>query len=602
MKKMLCRMMALCLLLTLLLPMAGEARAASGSIEKCLQFVRDYNPDTGEFDEYSYPCVLVKTGQNNLVITAKEPKSGWITIVYNPADGKWWPTEYAQSWNKALHMYVADSSHGENEGYLSVGSATKNETIRYVAFNQDWNQVVVETVALEYEPGQIIPKDPIETGYTVAVVNSKNEVCAIEYAGICMTLATDEETFYGSSGQQETEPPATQPPAQQSTGAINALQKSAYLDGSSKDLVQESITSAVLLQYQGLNLVFTKLQPRDDMTTVFTSAAGNEIVLSSEEAGQFAEEIYMYITSDEYGEQEGFYPGGTVKKDEKITLVYWDWNNYERKIIQGKVTDYSNGRISTTLSGNLTYLALVLNSRDEVCGIYYGDGVIYPLITDEATFYGDSQSGETEPPATEPPATEPPVTEPPATEDNELIQDKREVVKLTDLDKLYGDAIVKKKSSRTGIYVLSGLAVAAVMLVVAVVVVKKKNKQRLDLELNEAEEGTQLADVFVDTGMQLRFNNGECVSVLRSLTVGRAPDNDIVIPKTSSSVSGHHCEIVLTNGVVYLRDVGSTNGTFVNGRRITPGQLVQLHGGMRVSLGGGNSREGFVVTVNGSRR
>jgi len=49
-------------------------------------------------------------------------------------------------------------------------------------------------------------------------------------------------------------------------------------------------------------------------------------------------------------------------------------------------------------------------------------------------------------------------------------------------------------------------------------------------------------------------------------TIGRRPYNDIVIDNLA--VSGEHAVISLTNGRATLEDVGSTNGTYVNGKAI----------------------------------
>jgi type VI secretion system protein len=46
-------------------------------------------------------------------------------------------------------------------------------------------------------------------------------------------------------------------------------------------------------------------------------------------------------------------------------------------------------------------------------------------------------------------------------------------------------------------------------------------------------------------------------------TIGRAPDNDWVLPDAGRLVSGHHCEIEYRSGAYWLRDT-STNGVFVN--------------------------------------
>lgn len=51
------------------------------------------------------------------------------------------------------------------------------------------------------------------------------------------------------------------------------------------------------------------------------------------------------------------------------------------------------------------------------------------------------------------------------------------------------------------------------------------------------------------------------------ITVGRLGDNDAQID--DGSVSSHHAEIELGEGSAVLRDLGSTNGTFVNGEQLT---------------------------------
>ena len=62
-------------------------------------------------------------------------------------------------------------------------------------------------------------------------------------------------------------------------------------------------------------------------------------------------------------------------------------------------------------------------------------------------------------------------------------------------------------------------------------------------------------------------------------TVGRVSDNAFEIPE--ASVSSHHAELVLRGQDVLVRDLGSTNGSFINGERITEallksGQILRL--------------------------
>lgn len=63
------------------------------------------------------------------------------------------------------------------------------------------------------------------------------------------------------------------------------------------------------------------------------------------------------------------------------------------------------------------------------------------------------------------------------------------------------------------------------------------------------------------------------------ITIGRLEDNSF--PLTEPSVSSHHCEIITKGDTVTVRDLNSTNGTFINGEKITeavlkPGQTLRL--------------------------
>lgn len=56
--------------------------------------------------------------------------------------------------------------------------------------------------------------------------------------------------------------------------------------------------------------------------------------------------------------------------------------------------------------------------------------------------------------------------------------------------------------------------------------------------------------------------------------IGRAPDCDVRFDKVRDpKVSNHHAEIMLEDGAYYVVDVGSTNGTLVNGRRVVKHKL-----------------------------
>jgi hypothetical protein len=62
--------------------------------------------------------------------------------------------------------------------------------------------------------------------------------------------------------------------------------------------------------------------------------------------------------------------------------------------------------------------------------------------------------------------------------------------------------------------------------------------------------------------------------------IGRSEDNDFTINHTS--VSTHHCEIIVSDAGVMLKDLGSTNGTFINR---SPVQEVWLQPGQHIQFG-----------------
>jgi pSer/pThr/pTyr-binding forkhead associated (FHA) protein len=78
------------------------------------------------------------------------------------------------------------------------------------------------------------------------------------------------------------------------------------------------------------------------------------------------------------------------------------------------------------------------------------------------------------------------------------------------------------------------------------------------------------------------LEEGDVVSLdTHPLTVGRAGNNDVPLPGDEFA-SGRHARFEPRRDGVYVEDIGSTNGTFVNGirltrdRRLTPGDVVRV--------------------------
>lgn len=74
------------------------------------------------------------------------------------------------------------------------------------------------------------------------------------------------------------------------------------------------------------------------------------------------------------------------------------------------------------------------------------------------------------------------------------------------------------------------------------------------------------------------------------LVIGRKKECDIRIPV--SSVSREHCEVRVEGGKVMVKDLGSSNGTYVNRERVQEGELAA---GSILAVGPGT----FVVRIDG---
>ena len=61
----------------------------------------------------------------------------------------------------------------------------------------------------------------------------------------------------------------------------------------------------------------------------------------------------------------------------------------------------------------------------------------------------------------------------------------------------------------------------------------------------------------------------ESLLVLTGIISGKSPSNDIYREFQKSTVSREHCEIFIDDdNIIFLTDLNSTNGTFVNGTKI----------------------------------
>ncbi|WP_244833953.1 FHA domain-containing protein [Clostridium sp. BJN0001] len=86
---------------------------------------------------------------------------------------------------------------------------------------------------------------------------------------------------------------------------------------------------------------------------------------------------------------------------------------------------------------------------------------------------------------------------------------------------------------------------------------KKRVRRRLDNFGLEVMIGTQ----------DNTLREGSVIPIRGDFTIGRKNENGIIIREPH--VSGIHAKICLRNNSVFIEDLNSTNGTFVNNKKIT---------------------------------
>ncbi|HHV30105.1 FHA domain-containing protein [Acetivibrio mesophilus] len=81
----------------------------------------------------------------------------------------------------------------------------------------------------------------------------------------------------------------------------------------------------------------------------------------------------------------------------------------------------------------------------------------------------------------------------------------------------------------------------------------------------------------------LDFKVEENYTLRKSVIIGRNDKNDIVIK--DPFISGIHAYIMAEGESVRIKDMGSKNGTFVNGVRLNEGEIIPLKDGDNIKIG-----------------
>ena len=131
------------------------------------------------------------------------------------------------------------------------------------------------------------------------------------------------------------------------------------------------------------------------------------------------------------------------------------------------------------------------------------------------------------------------------------------------------------------------ISLIAVIIATAVLLILHVNKRKTDFV-----EHNELRIQFISGSM-----NGRRFPLVKSVSVGRGGNNNIVIPPGTEGVSTNHCVVRESGGTITITDM-STFGTFLNGEnRLPKGQEITVKIGDIIYLG--SMKEAFRITRKG---
>lgn len=95
--------------------------------------------------------------------------------------------------------------------------------------------------------------------------------------------------------------------------------------------------------------------------------------------------------------------------------------------------------------------------------------------------------------------------------------------------------------------------------------------------------GIHLNTILQSTPATYLIFNKERIQLVEKITIGREADNDVVI--NNKLASRHHAVIQKIKDAFFIKDLDSTNGTYVNGELLPKDKYVRLAIGDKVTIG-----------------
>ena len=161
----------------------------------------------------------------------------------------------------------------------------------------------------------------------------------------------------------------------------------------------------------------------------------------------------------------------------------------------------------------------------------------------------------------------------------------RNVIPLTLASELQADA-----NNMMIIIICAAVAAVVIITLVLVLVLKKKKNKK------PAAPKTSGAVEFVLIGMGGTMDKREVVIPAGGLSIGRDGSRcTLVYPTDEPGISGLHCTVTVSGGIVLVKDENSSYGTFYNNQKLAPGATQPVQNGERFYLA--EPQNTFLVTM-----
>ncbi|MBP3568374.1 MAG: trypsin-like peptidase domain-containing protein [Lachnospiraceae bacterium] len=152
---------------------------------------------------------------------------------------------------------------------------------------------------------------------------------------------------------------------------------------------------------------------------------------------------------------------------------------------------------------------------------------------------------------------------------------------------------LEAEASNMMVIIICAVVIVVVIAVILIVVLSgKKKKSPTAPKMSKA---TGQAE-FVLIGMGGAMNKREIVIPATGLTIGRDSSRcTLVYSMGEPGISGLHCTVTVSGGMVLVKDEGSSYGTFYNNQKLAPGAVQPVQNGERFYLA--EPKNTFLVTM-----